>query len=327
MFCNIPQIKTADRIIDHAIRKTKKINIKDKDKQYKRKKEIISKIETFTSSIVNELEGYVKGFPSLGHLPLFYQELIDIKISKDKLKQALGAVEWARKTCLKIYNDQKHLLKKNIDVKTLMDKQREIYGRLSSVVKQIDKNLVFLADAEQVIKTFPHIDNLPTIVIAGYPNVGKSSLLRCLSNAKPRVSPYPFTTKEIHIGHLERVERYSKNTYQIIDTPGLLDRPLNEKNRIEKQAIAALKHLADIIVFIMDPSETSGYTMKKQERLLSQIKELFPDTDMIIVENKKDIKQSTSPYLKISCMTNEGIDELKKKIFKIIDKEKETSIS
>ena len=162
---------------------------------------------------------------------------------------------------------------------------------------------------------FPEIQDVPTIVIAGYPNVGKSSLLRCLSSAKPEVAQYPFTTKEIHVGHIEKTERYITSKYQIIDTPGLLDRPLSDRNDMEMQAIAALSHLADLIVFLLDTSETCGYTLKDQKHLLAQIKKIFGDKPLILVESKMDIKKTDSSNLKISCETKEGIDLLLDEIF------------
>ncbi|MEM0492662.1 MAG: GTPase [Candidatus Thermoplasmatota archaeon] len=326
MLYRIPFIKTADEIIDQAIRRGKKISVGDKDKRYREKKGLITKIKIFVDTITGELESYVKCFPSIDNLPLFYQELVDIKINKNKLKKALGAVDWARKTIIQIYNNEKHYIDKNMDIAVLKDKQRSIYGRLSSVVKQIKKELLFLREASGVLRSFPDIEDTFTIVIAGYPNVGKSSFLRCISNAKPRIAPYPFTTKEIHIGHIEKKERYTTRRYQVIDTPGLLDRPLEKRNKIERQAIAALKYLADVIVFIMDPSESSGYSINQQEGLLSQIKVLFPDTDIIIVENKKDIKQYDSPHLKISCTTGEGVEELKAKIIELIEKKEKERV-
>ena len=126
------------------------------------------------------------------------------------------------------------------------------------------------------MREIPSIDyTMPCVVIAGYPNVGKSSILKCLSSAKPKIAQYPFTTKEIIIGHLNKREGYINKTYQIIDTPGLFDRPLDERNLIEKQAIAALNHLADIILFVFDPSETCGYSLHDQKELLSQIKKTY----------------------------------------------------
>jgi nucleolar GTP-binding protein len=186
-------------------------------------------------------------------------------------------------------------------------------------VKQVDKNLVFLANAQKILRTFPDIEDIPTVVIAGYPNVGKSSLIRQLSAAKPEIAQYPFTTKQIFVGHMEKMVRYEKKRYQIIDTPGLLDRPLSERNKIERQAIAALRHLADLIVFIFDPSETSGYQMNDQTLMLENIQKLFTDVPFLIVENKVDIKDTGSANRKISCITGEGIEELRKEILSILN--------
>ena len=139
--------------------------------------------------------------------------------------------------------------------------------------------------------------------------------MKCLSSAKPEIAQYPFTTKDIHVGHIEKKDRHIIKRYQIIDTPGLLDRPLSDRNKIEKQAIAALNHLADLVIFILDPSETSGYSLDDQKHLLSNIKKMFSESTIILVENKTDIKKTKSSYLKISCETGEGIDALLKEIF------------
>ncbi|HWR27982.1 MAG TPA: GTPase [Candidatus Thermoplasmatota archaeon] len=315
MFRNIPPILTAKQLLDQSIRRTKKILIHDRDKRYEIKKIVIARTEVFINDLTSRLESYVKNFPSIDKLPLFYQEIIDIKIDTDKLKKSLGAVDWARKTVMMVYSTQSSSLTKSGNVEFLKQKQKEIYGRVSSIIKQVDKNLIFLSGAQKILRTFPDIEDVPTVVIAGYPNVGKSSLIRQLSAAKPEIAQYPFTTKQIYVGHMVKTVRYEKKQYQIIDTPGLLDRPLAERNNIEKQAIAALRHLADLIVFIFDPSGTSGYQMDEQTFMLENIKQLFNDVPFIIVENKVDIKNTGSANRKISCSTGEGIEELRKEIF------------
>ena len=319
MFRNIPPILTAKQLLDQSIRRTKKIQIHDRDKRYEIKKIVIARTETFITDLTSRLESYVKNFPSIDKLPLFYQEIIDIKIDTDKLKKSLGAIDWARKTTMMVYSTQSSSLTKSGNVEFLKQKQKEIYGRVSSIVKQVDKNLVFLSNAQKILRTFPDIEDIPTVVIAGYPNVGKSSLIRQLSAAKPEIAQYPFTTKQIYVGHMEKTVRYEKKQYQIIDTPGLLDRPLSERNNIEKQAIAALRHLADLIVFIFDPSGTSGYQMNEQTLMLEDIKKLFCDVPFIIVENKVDVKNTGSANRKISCTTGEGIEELRQEILSVLD--------
>jgi nucleolar GTP-binding protein len=320
MFRNIPPILTARQLLDKSIRQTKKIQIHDRDKRYEIKKIIIARTEGFITDLTSKLESYVKNFPSIDKLPLFYQEIIDIKIDSDKLKKSLGAIDWARKTIMMVYSTQSRSLIKSGNIDFLKQKQKEIYGRVSSIVKQVDKNLVFLSNAQKILRTFPDIEDIPTVVIAGYPNVGKSSLIRQLSTAKPEIAQYPFTTKQIYVGHIEKTVHYEKKKYQIIDTPGLLDRPLSERNNIEKQAISALRHLADLIVFVFDPSGTSGYQMNEQMLMLDDIKKLFSDVPFILVENKLDVKNTGSANQKISCITGEGIEDLRQKIFFVLDK-------
>ena len=320
MFRNLPKALPAKQLLDQSIKKTKKVNIHDRDKRYEIKKIVIARTELFVEYLTAQLETYVKTFPSIDKLPLFYQELIDIKIHTDILKQSLGAIDWARKTTLMVYSTQRSSLSKTGNIDFLKQKQKEIYGRISSIIKQIDQQLLFVANAQQILKTFPDLSDAPTAVIAGSPNVGKSSLIRKLSAAKPDVAQYPFTTKQIYVGHIEQTIRYQKKMYQIIDTPGLLDRPLKQRNKIERQAIAALRHLADLIVFVCDPSETSGYPLEEQMKTLESIKKIFPDVPYIVVENKSDLKKTPSMNPKISCVTGEGIEPLHQMIIFYLEK-------
>lgn len=53
----------------------------------------------------------------------------------------------------------------------------------------------------------------------------------------------------------------------MIDTPGILDQPLEERNNIEMQAITALAHLRASVLYIMDLSEQCHYSIEEQVRL------------------------------------------------------------
>jgi nucleolar GTP-binding protein len=317
---NLPYILFADKLLENSFKKAMKVEVTDRNPFYRKKKIIIAKTESFSTVIISTLEQYVKSFPSIEKLPSFYREMLEIKIGINKLKKALGAINWAKKMCQDIYSKQSRFLIKSNNINFLLKKQQEIFGRISSIVKQVKNELNILAEAQNVLKKLPNIQEIPTVVIAGFPNVGKSSVLRSLSSAKPEIAQYPFTTKEIHIGHIKFKEKYSVNYIQIIDTPGLLDRPIHQRNNIEKQALAALVHLADTIVFVIDPSETCGYFLKDQLNLLAHIQNLFKDCSIIIVENKVDLKINDSKYLKISCETKQGIDNLNKEIIASIKK-------
>ena len=73
--------------------------------------------------------------------------------------------------------------------------------------------------------------------------------------------------------------------------------------------------IADIIIFIIDVSETCGYSIKEQNHLLNRVKKIFKRAEIIIVENKVDLKKIDTKNLKISCITNEGIKLLIEKIY------------
>ena len=84
------------------------------------------------------------------------------------------------------------------------------------------------------------------------------------------VNHYPFTTKRIHVGHFT----FRRLQYQIVDTPGLLDRPMENRNQIEMQAISALEHLGSLVLFLIDDSEDCG-TGKEQQNLLDEVSKLL----------------------------------------------------
>jgi len=315
MFESIPYIHTADDLIDLGIRRSKKKQIIDRNQFYQKKKTVIARTQTFGNYIIDSLHRYVHEFPTIDRLPLFYQEFLQIHIDVDLLKKSLGAVKWAENTCQTILSGQLRSLKQSKNIDFIAQKQKEIYGRISSVVHQISENIDVLIKTQRIIKQLPHIQEIPTIVLAGYPNVGKSSLLRCLSKATPEVAQYPFTTKEIHIGHMERKQKYLLKRFQIIDTPGLFDRPLEKRNDIERLAVAALTHLADVILFLFDPSETCGYSISEQQQLLDYIKKTFTDVDLLIIDCKADLLKTPTDHIMVSCETKKGIDELTDLLF------------
>lgn len=61
----------------------------------------------------------------------------------------------------------------------------------------------------------------------------------------------------------------------MVDTPGILDHPLEERNTIEMQAITALAHLRAAVLYVMDVSEQCGHTLQQQLELFNSIRPLF----------------------------------------------------
>lgn len=139
------------------------------------------------------------------------------------------------------------------------------------------------------------------------------------------MQPYAFTTKSLYVGHTD----YKYLRWQVIDTPGILDHSLEERNVIEMQAVTALAHLRSCVLYLMDLSEQCGHTLDEQVKLFQSIKPLFANKPLIVVANKIDIvnldelsperreilKQveddSDLTFMTMSTVTDNGVIEVK----------------
>jgi nucleolar GTP-binding protein len=294
-FEKIPTVPTADEILDRSFRRAAK-KMKEKTNKDRANEEFVRAVG---AAVHDRLVYIIRGFPEFDQIPRFYREMADILFGMDRIKQSLGAVGWAAKHT-KMVGNQLAVQSRKSDDTTLVRKRT--VARLASMVHQIDKDLRFLNEVRNVLRKLPHVEDACTIVIAGYPNVGKSSFIRHVSSAVPQVASYPFTTKGIIVGH--RI--VGRERIQFVDTPGILDRPAEERNAIEKQALSAMMNVADIILFILDPSEHCGYPLEVQLNLLDEVKGLI-DAPLVVVSNKSDI-MAAEGYLTMSTQTGEGVE-------------------
>lgn len=138
-----------------------------------------------------------------------------------------------------------------------------MWYRMATIMKRQKDSLAYLEQVRQHLSRLPSIDpNTRTLLICGYPNVGKSSFINKITRADVEVQPYAFTTKSLFVGHMD----YKYLRWQVIDTPGILDHPLEERNTIEMQSITAMAHLRSCILYFMDLSEQCGYSVEDQVR-------------------------------------------------------------
>ncbi len=293
----MPTVPTADEILDRSFRRAAK-KMKEKDNKERANVEFVRAVG---AAVHDRLVSIIQGFPEFDEIPPLYRELADILYGIDNIKQSLGAVGWAAKHT-KMVGNQLALQTRKAEDTTILRKRT--VARLASMVHQIDKDLIFLNEVRNVLRKLPNIEDAFTIVVAGYPNVGKSSFIRKVSSAEPQVASYPFTTKGIIVGH----RNIGRERIQFVDTPGILDRPAEERNQIERQALSAMMNVADLILFIIDPSEHCGFPMDVQLRLLDEVKGMV-DVPLIIVASKSDIS-TTEGYLTMSTQNGEGIGDV-----------------
>jgi nucleolar GTP-binding protein len=298
-----------------------------------------SKIESFSDVIGSTLERYIKAFPSFDQLPPFYLALIDLISPIDETRRILGRLQGVIKQVDIIKVKTVRQVNRTSKPNYMDQKRKEAFGRMSSMVKDLEGDLLKLAATREKYKQLPSIPTKhPTVVVAGYPSVGKSQLVKVISTADPKVASYPFTTQELTVGYFE----VNRTRYQIVDTPGLLDRPFDERNLIEKQAILALTLLTNTCVYMIDPTGHCGYPIEPQLELLKIISESIPEMDFIVVVNKSDIelpegissenigkasedmKDRCIKLLNISAGSGQGLDDLKRTIVTrlIADEEK-----
>jgi len=304
-----PTKELIERVLAAAARAVKKERFEGKVVEIARQKEGM-RIKIVGSGFCDGLRKVVDSWPAIKDIPEIYQELADALFGIENIERAKASLKKSSKRAKELQMYYLRKLKRARHTQDMRILRKEFYGRVVTEVKRNKKALKLLHEAGKALRKLPDFEEAPTVIIAGLPNVGKSSLLKCITGSRPEIALYPFTTKGLMIGYAE----INFNRIQFIDTPGLLDRPLAKRNKAELQAIAALKHLADLILYVYDVSETCGYSIEQQKRLLKEIKKLFRKP-VIVAANKVDIVGGWRPEeiggIPLSCQTGVGISEIK----------------
>jgi GTP-binding protein len=157
--------------------------------------------------------------------------------------------------------------------------------------------------------------------LAGLPNAGKSSLIRRLSNAKPKVADYPFTTIAPVLG---TVESPDGRQLTLADVPGLIE-GASEGVGLGHEFLAHLER-ARLLLHVIDASEGDS-----EERFAAITRELalygagLDERPQAVVLNKVDLMRESPSFElddprivavhRVSAVTGEGIDELKRWLF------------
>jgi len=272
------------------VSKNAPILLKAKKKEFKR-------IKVAVKELVEKILSIIKRVPIIDDLPDFYKELASLLVDVDELRLTLGKLNGILPILSKIERESSKQLSQ-IEAPRDADRiRRSAFGRISSIIRKQNKNLEYLNSVRGRLKEIPSIDDtMHCIVVAGYPNVGKSSFVKEIStNKKIEVQEYPFTTKKLIMGHFDIEKRFDKIKLQILDTPGILDRPMSKRNNIELQAILALRLISDLIFFMFDPTPACGYSIDSQLDLFYEVKNNFTkerEIHMVIIFNKMDLASS-----------------------------------
>ncbi|HHY45275.1 MAG TPA: GTP-binding protein, partial [Firmicutes bacterium] len=164
--------------------------------------------------------------------------------------------------------------------------------------------------------------SIADVGLVGFPNAGKSTLLRAISNAVPEVGPYPFTTLTPHLGVVER----GLEKIVVADIPGLIEGASQGKGlgdeflrHIERTSV--LLYVVDATGFETDPvsdflavrREVMAYSesMKEKQNLLAINKIDLVESEKRLAEISDSLRKvAKMPVYLISAMNGQGIDEL-----------------
>ena len=174
----------------------------------------------------------------------------------------------------------------------------------------------------EAMKIQLELKTIANVGLVGLPNAGKSTLLSVLSNARPKIADYPFTTLEPNLGTIKNIDQ----NIIIADIPGLIEGASEGKGLGDK----FLKHIerTEIIVHVIDASSDDiARDYKTIRKELRQFSKTLLNKKEIVVLNKSDIispedladktkilKKKRLKPLTISAATNKNIDELVQKI-------------
>ncbi|MFW6448648.1 MAG: NOG1 family protein [Halobacteriota archaeon] len=299
-FEELPPVPSADDLVDRAFSRAARTGRAKHGVEAQR-----AMLDVAGNVLSDNLEHVVRSWPDFGGLHPYHRAIADVVADIEELRSHLASIDWAAGQVEAIAAEHRGRLRGDSDGARRQRKQA--FARMADVLEEVADDLATLEDARHELARLPGIDpEIPTIVVAGYPNVGKSSFLDAVTRARPTLASYPFTTTAVGVGHAE----VHHITYQIVDTPGLLDRPAAERNDIERQALAALEHLADAIVVLVDPSETCGYPLEDQLALRDELVDRFArvGVPVLTVANKADLSRDVVADYHMSVTEGEGVD-------------------
>lgn len=165
---------------------------------------------------------------------------------------------------------------------------------------------------------------LADVGLVGFPNGGKSTILSVLSNAKPKIANYPFTTLEPQLGI---VDLGDGNSYALADIPGLIEGAHEgtglgqdflrhiERTRILVQVIdlSAFEGRDPFEDFQIIQNELLSYKegLEKKVKIIAANKMDLPDAENHLAEFKKKLGKTDLVIIPLSAATGKGIKALR----------------
>nr|UXY87342.1 nucleolar G-protein [Cryptomonas sp.] len=221
----------------------------------------IRKVKFVQQKFENYIYQIIKNFPVIDQIHHFYHAMFNILFNRDYYKISLSRLNNFKIIVGKISANYIKLLKHGDSLYTCKHLKKIALGRICTMIKKLDRSFIYLEKVRIQIKNIPLIDPYrKSILITGYSNSGKSSLMNKITRANVLVNSANYTTKTLQVGHL--MQNFVR--WQVIDTPGIMKSSLSKYNSIEIQTINAYIHLDCVAIHIFDPSYSDKQKLSDQ---------------------------------------------------------------
>ncbi|KAH7289275.1 hypothetical protein KP509_31G067600 [Ceratopteris richardii] len=298
-FQHLPMVSCANELLGCALKKARNVgptkgigNIAKRERNKGAKQ-----LDALTKELALPLRTYVEKFPKKQQLHPYEYSLIDLTFGTGKYEEVLDRVNALRKKVLDVGKNYASLCAKSTSKRDAEEILKEGFSKLEEHYQKNGVVVDELLNIAKVLRAMPVFNvKVPTLCLVGAPNVGKSSLVRVLSTGKPEVCNYPFTTRGISMGHIF----VHTDVYQVTDTPGLLKRPDEERNNMEKLTLAALSYLPTAVLYVHDLTGECGVKVYDQLLIATNAK----------VEADVRLRQAVFTYMPVCCHLKE-VTELK----------------
>lgn len=179
---------------------------------------------------------------------------------------------------------------------------------------------------------------LADVGLLGYPNAGKSTFITAVSNARPKIADYPFTTMSPHLG-VVRIEQ--ENSFVIADIPGLIEGAaegagLGHEFLRHLERTKLLLHIIDVMPFDgEDPIEKAHALVRElgkySDTLLAKPRWVVVNKlDLVPAEDREELVKKLHdalcpdgrPFFAISAATREGTKEVVMAIAQFLDEQR-----
>jgi GTP-binding protein len=183
---------------------------------------------------------------------------------------------------------------------------------------------------------------LADVGLVGYPNVGKSTLISRISEARPKIADYPFTTLEPNLGVVAVGDARNEISFVVADIPGLIE-GAHTGSGLGTQFLRHIERTR-LLVHLVDVSDSSGRAdvVNDVEVILGELASFgahLEEKPMIMAASKIDVankdkvaalkrycKKRKLKLYEISAVTGKGIEELKFAMAKEVDALREQAL-